>query len=71
MGIPAQDQRRIFERFYRVNSDRSRATGGSGLGLAIAKAIAQAHQGSIQVQSALGSGSTFTIKLPTVLPKDA
>jgi signal transduction histidine kinase len=71
IGIPAQDQRRIFERFYRVNSDRSRETGGSGLGLAIAMAIAQTHQGSIQVRSVLGNGSTFTTKLPTVLPKDA
>jgi signal transduction histidine kinase len=71
IGIAPQAQGRIFERFYRVNSDRSRATGGSGLGLAIAKAIAQTHQGSIQVQSALGSGSIFTIKLPTLLIKDA
>jgi signal transduction histidine kinase len=64
IGIAPQDQRRIFERFHRVNSDRSRATGGSGLGLAIALAIAQAHQGNIQVQSQLGQGSTFTVKLP-------
>jgi signal transduction histidine kinase len=71
IGIAPQEQERIFDRFYRVNSDRSRATGGSGLGLAIVRAIAQAHQGSIQVQSALGSGSIFTIKLPTVLTKDA
>jgi signal transduction histidine kinase len=71
IGIAPQAQGRIFERFYRVNSDRSRATGGSGLGLAIAKAIAQTHQGSIQVQSALGSGSIFTIKLPALLIKDA
>jgi signal transduction histidine kinase len=64
IGISRQEQMRIFERFYRVNSDRSRASGGSGLGLAIAQAIVQAHQGSIQVQSELGKGSTFTIRLP-------
>jgi signal transduction histidine kinase len=64
MGISPKEQARIFERFYRVNSDRSRATGGSGLGLAIAMAIAHAHQGTIQVQSQLGQGSTFTLKLP-------
>ncbi len=63
IGIPNADQKRIFDRFYRVNTDRSRHTGGSGLGLAIAQAIAQAHQGSIQVQSELDKGSTFTIKL--------
>ncbi len=64
IGISPEEQARIFERFYRVNSDRSRATGGSGLGLAIAMAIAKAHHGTIQVQSRLGRGSTFTVKLP-------
>ncbi|AFZ14160.1 integral membrane sensor signal transduction histidine kinase [Crinalium epipsammum PCC 9333] len=64
VGIAPQDITRIFERFYRVQSDRSRHTGGSGLGLAIANAIAQAHHGSLQVQSELGKGSTFTIQLP-------
>ena len=64
IGIPHSEQKRIFDRFYRVNSDRSRHTGGSGLGLAIAKAIIQSHKGSIQVQSELNKGSTFTIKLP-------
>ena len=64
IGIAPEEQRRIFDRFYRVNSDRSRNTGGSGLGLAIAKAIVQAHQGSIQVQSVLGKGSTFAVRLP-------
>lgn len=65
IGIASEDRSKIFERFYRVKSDRSRSTGGSGLGLPIAKAIAESHQGSIQVQSELGKGSTFTIKLPT------
>lgn len=64
IGLVDSEQKRIFDRFYRVNSDRSRATGGAGLGLAIAKAIALAHQGSIEVQSELGTGSVFTLKLP-------
>ncbi len=64
IGINEAEQRRIFERFYRVNSDRSRNTGGSGLGLAIASVIVQAHKGSLQVQSQLGKGSTFTVRLP-------
>ena len=64
IGISAKEQKRIFGRFYRVNSDRSRASGGSGLGLAIAQAIVQGHQGSLQVQSELGEGSTFIIRLP-------
>ncbi|MBD2163477.1 two-component sensor histidine kinase [Calothrix membranacea FACHB-236] len=64
IGIPQPELTRIFDRFYRVNSDRSRTTGGSGLGLAIAKAIVQTHHGSLDVQSELGKGSTFTVKLP-------
>lgn len=68
IGISQSEQTRIFERFYRVNSDRSRGTGGSGLGLAIAQAIAQSHHGSIQVQSLLGRGSTFTVRLPLKEP---
>ena len=64
IGIAPPDRERIFDRFYRVTSDRSRSTGGSGLGLAIAQAIAQAHGGTLQVQSELGKGSIFTIRLP-------
>lgn len=64
LGIPLADQRRIFDRFYRMEQDRSRHTGGSGLGLPIALAIAQAHEGTIQVQSEVGRGSTFTVYLP-------
>lgn len=63
IGIAPENQSRIFERFYRVNSDRSRHTGGAGLGLAIAKAIVEAHQGSLQVQSTVGKGSIFTVRL--------
>ncbi|MEG4084606.1 two-component system sensor histidine kinase RppB [Microcoleus sp. POL10_C6] len=61
-GIAAEDQRQIFDRFYRVNSSRDRVTGGSGLGLAIAQAIALAHGGSLTVQSKLGTGSIFTLR---------
>ncbi|PSP22189.1 MAG: hypothetical protein BRC55_13010 [Cyanobacteria bacterium SW_8_48_13] len=64
IGIAPKQQTRIFDRFYRVNSDRSRITGGFGLGLPIAAAIAQAHQGSIHLQSQPGKGTTFTIRLP-------
>ncbi|MEH1872144.1 two-component system sensor histidine kinase RppB [Nostoc sp.] len=68
IGIPKHELQRIFDRFYRVSSDRSRSTGGSGLGLAIAQAIIQSHHGSIDVQSNLDEGSTFTIKLPFNIP---
>lgn len=64
IGIAPAEQAQIFDRFYRVQSDRSRKTGGSGLGLAIAQVIAQAHHGNIVVKSELGNGSTFTIRLP-------
>ena len=64
IGIAPKQQTRIFDRFYRVNSDRSRITGGFGLGLPIAAAIAQAHQGNIHLQSQPGKGTTFTIRLP-------
>lgn len=64
IGIASLEQSRIFDRFYRVDSDRSRKTGGTGLGLAIAQAIAQVHQGNIEVQSGLGQGTQFRLQLP-------
>lgn len=64
IGIAPEHQVHIFNRFYRINGDRSRASGGSGLGLAIAQAITTAHRGSIHVQSQQGLGSTFTVQLP-------
>jgi len=63
-GIPAADQERIFDRFVRVDSARTRAAGGSGLGLAIAKWIAEAHGGRIWVESMPGNGSRFVVRLP-------
>jgi two-component system sensor histidine kinase SenX3 len=63
-GIPADEQGRIFERFYRVDDARSRATGGTGLGLAIVKHICANHGGDVDVWSEEGRGSTFTIRLP-------
>jgi signal transduction histidine kinase len=64
VGIPLQDQSRIFDRFYRVDEARARATGGYGLGLAIVQTLVEGMGGTITVQSKLGEGSTFTIALP-------
>jgi len=66
IGISAEEQSRIFERFYRVNSDRSRKSGGTGLGLAIAQAIAQRHGSQIMVDSQPKQGSCFTFTFRTV-----
>jgi len=70
IGIAPDQQERIFERFYRVEGSRSRETGGAGLGLSIARWIASAHGGRIEVQSALGAGSTFTVVLPLAAATD-
>lgn len=63
-GIAESDQTRIFERFYRVDKDRSRATGGTGLGLSIVKHIAQNHSAAVSVKSDLDAGSTFRVEFP-------
>jgi signal transduction histidine kinase len=63
-GIPPEDQARLFDRFTRLDSSRNRKVGGVGLGLAIVRAIAEAHEGSVAVQSAVGKGSTFILTLP-------
>jgi two-component system sensor histidine kinase BaeS len=66
-GITAEHLPHLFDRFYRVEGSRSRATGGSGLGLAITKHLIEAHQGRIGVASTPGQGSTFTLRLPSNL----
>lgn len=63
-GIAMEHQRRIFDRFYRIDEARARTAGGSGLGLAIARWIAEVHGGAIAVESTVGKGSTFTVRLP-------
>ncbi len=68
-GIPAEDQPRIFERFYRVDKARPRERGGTGLGLAIAKHIVALHEGRISVQSTPGAGSAFRFELPRGAPR--
>lgn len=68
IGIAMEDQERVFERFFRGDKARSRATGGSGLGLAIVKHVAANHNGTIGVWSKPGTGSTFTLSIPATRP---
>ena len=67
-GIPPEAVKRVFERFYRVDKGRSREQGGTGLGLSIVKHVAENHMGTVIVDSELGQGSTFTVRLPLGLP---
>ena len=64
IGIPEEDQENVFERFYRVDKSHSREIGGTGLGLAITRSSILKHRGSIQLQSAEGEGTTFTVRIP-------
>jgi two-component system sensor histidine kinase SenX3 len=68
IGISRVNQERIFERFYRVDQARSRATGGTGLGLAIVKNVCMNHGGEVSVWSVVGEGSTFTLRFPLFKP---
>ena len=70
IGIARADQERVFERFFRVDKARSRATGGTGLGLAIVKHVAANHNGTIRLWSQPGTGSTFTLSIPAYLEID-
>ena len=70
VGIPEEDVDHVFERFYRVDKSRSREIGGTGLGLAIAKSAVLMHRGTIDVESKLGVGTTFTVKIPLIVAAD-
>ncbi|MEY4312615.1 MAG: hypothetical protein RLZZ319_124 [Actinomycetota bacterium] len=67
VGIPGDEQSRVFERFYRVDASRDRTTGGTGLGLSLVKHIALTHRGEVTLFSQPGVGSTFTIRLPRLI----
>ena len=69
VGIPSQDLPRVFERFYRVDKARSKDAGGTGLGLSIVKHAVERMKGTVQVESQLGEGSVFTVRLPSVGPR--
>jgi signal transduction histidine kinase len=64
VGIPAEHLPHIFDRFYRVDAGRSRDSGGTGLGLSIVRWVVEAHGGTVTIESQVGKGSTFTVRLP-------
>ena len=68
IGISAQDQQKLFTKFFRADSSITREVGGTGLGLTIAKSIVEMHGGKIWVESEIGKGSTFSFTLPAVAP---
>jgi two-component system OmpR family sensor kinase len=63
-GLPTDQAERVFERFYRTDTSRTRASGGTGLGLSIVQALVAAHEGAVSVDSTPGVGTTFTVRLP-------
>jgi two-component system, OmpR family, sensor kinase len=63
-GLTPEQKSRVFERFYRADTARTRATGGSGLGLSIVAALVAAHHGTVDVTDSPGRGTTFTVRLP-------
>ncbi|WP_435107263.1 ATP-binding protein [Nocardiopsis synnemataformans] len=71
VGIPAEDLPHVFDRFWRADKSRNRRTGGSGLGLAIVRNLVELHGGSVSVESVVGEGTTFTVRLPLAGPEGA
>jgi two-component system OmpR family sensor kinase len=63
-GIPSEDRPRVFERFYRADTSRTRASGGTGLGLSIVAALVAAHRGTVEIADTPGGGATFRVTLP-------
>jgi len=71
IGIAPEHLRRIFERFYRIDSGRARDEGGTGLGLAIVRHLVEAHGGTVRAESVVGRGTTITVQFPSAAPHDA
>jgi two-component system OmpR family sensor kinase len=69
-GIHGEDAERVFERFYRADSSRTRGTGGTGLGLSIVAAIVQQHDGTVRLTETEGGGATMTVRIPGIVRAD-